>query len=104
MPPLISRISTPAIFFEIGMSRTVTCRVQPPSSRRLCDKEKEYLKGGCPPASVVGAHTESWLCLIWQMMIGRTRHLLLLPLRNLQAGRRHQHCGSTLQEFSPTYS
>src|SRR3984885_2412940 len=60
MPPEISRISTPAIVLEIGRSRTVTCRVQPPPSIRLCESENEYLNGGCPPESVSGGHTESW--------------------------------------------
>src|SRR6202044_3800553 len=59
IPPLIKRICTPAIFFEIGRSRTVTCRVQPPPSIRLCASENGYLNGGCPPESVFGGHTES---------------------------------------------
>src|ERR1700691_4514525 len=44
---------------EIGNSRTVTCRVQPPLAIRLCDREKEYLKGFTVPLSVAGAHSES---------------------------------------------
>ena len=34
---------------EIGNSRTVTCRVQPPLATRLCDNEKEYLNGFTVP-------------------------------------------------------
>src|SRR6202522_1545810 len=61
-PPEMRRISTPAIFFDSGKSRTVTWRVQPPDSMRLCDKANEYLNGGCPPASVSGGYTESGSC------------------------------------------
>src|SRR6266404_9783610 len=61
-PPAVSRISTPAISFEIGSSRTVTCRVQPPLSTRLRDRANEYLNGATPPASVGGDHTESGFC------------------------------------------
>src|SRR5215472_16107199 len=59
MPPVISRISTPATFLEMGRSRTVTWRVHPPSSIRLCAKLNGYLNGGCPPASVTGGNAES---------------------------------------------
>src|ERR1700730_3046633 len=113
MPPVINRICPPAIFFEIGRSRTVTCRVQPPPSCRLCESENEYLNGGCPPASVSGAHTElrfslskgsvrpSGLRLNRQMMIRRTDRRLLLPLRNLHPSRRNQHCRSGLKKLPP---
>src|SRR5580658_1976369 len=58
-PPAVSRISTPAMVVEIGNSRTVTCRVQPPLSIRLCAREKEYLNGLTVPLSVEGDHSES---------------------------------------------
>src|SRR5271168_4267311 len=58
-PPAVSRISTPAMVVEIGKSRTVTWRVQPPLSRRLREREKEYLNGFTLPLSVGGHHSES---------------------------------------------
>src|SRR5580693_2883002 len=44
---------------EIGKSRTVTWRVHPPLSRRLREREKEYLNGFTLPLSVGGHHSES---------------------------------------------
>src|SRR5271167_1014757 len=58
-PPAVSRISTPAMVVEIGKSRTVTWRVHPPLSRRLRDREKEYLNGFTLPASGGGHYSES---------------------------------------------
>src|SRR5580658_3222542 len=58
-PPAVSRISTPAIVVETGKSRTVTWRVHPPFSRRLREREKEYLNGLTLPLSVGGHHSES---------------------------------------------
>src|SRR5215469_5056581 len=54
MPPAVSRMSTPAIDFETGSSRTVTSRDQPASYMRLWAREKGYLKTGTDPASVAG--------------------------------------------------
>src|SRR5580658_4140552 len=58
-PPAVSRISTPAMVVEIGNSRAVTWRVQPPLSTRLRAREKEYLNGFTVPLSVDGDHSES---------------------------------------------
>src|ERR1700677_4382777 len=43
---------------EIGNSRAVTWRVQPPLSTRLRAKEKGYLNGFTVPLSVGGDHSE----------------------------------------------
>ena len=40
---------TPAMFFEMPSSRTVTCRVQPPDSRRICASAKEKRRLGSVP-------------------------------------------------------
>ncbi len=58
-PPAVRRISTPAMVVEIGSSRTVTWRVQPPPSTRLRARENEYLNGRTIPLSVEGGHAES---------------------------------------------
>src|SRR5262252_4899982 len=58
-PPAVSRILTPAMDLEIGNSRTVTSRDQPPSWSRLCASEKGYLNVGTEPASVAGGTFES---------------------------------------------
>src|SRR5438270_100682 len=58
-PPAVRRISTPAMVVETGNSRAVTCRVQPPLSTRLRDRENEYLNGFTVPLSVGGDHSES---------------------------------------------
>ena len=61
-PPCVSRISTPAIAFDTGKSRTVTCLVQPPESISLCARSNEYLNAITLPLSVSGGHTESGFC------------------------------------------
>ena len=48
----------PGQVFDMGSSLSVTCRVQPPSSMRLCASAKEYLNGSTVPLSVSGDHTE----------------------------------------------
>src|SRR5580692_2076410 len=58
-PPAVSRMSTPAIAFDTGNSRTVTSRDHPPSCSRLCENENGYLKVCTPPASVNGGFVES---------------------------------------------
>src|SRR5271155_4563130 len=58
-PPGVSRISTPAMDVETGKSRTVTWRVHPPLSKRLRERENEYLNGFTLPLSVGGHHSES---------------------------------------------
>jgi len=61
-PPAVNLISTPAIDFETGSSRTVTSRDHPPSCIRLCDRPKGYLKLCTPPASEAGGKNESGFC------------------------------------------
>src|SRR5580658_768575 len=56
-PPAVRRISTPAIVFEMGNSRAVTCRVHPPLSILFLANPKGYLNGGTVPESVSVAHT-----------------------------------------------
>ena len=58
-PPAVNRISTPAMSFDIGRSRTVTWRVHPPLSIRFLDSANEYLNGFTLPLSVEGGQTES---------------------------------------------
>src|SRR5579864_772971 len=59
IPPAVSRILTPARDFEIGNSRTVTSRDQPPWCNRLWESENGYLNVGTEPASVAGGALES---------------------------------------------
>src|SRR5665213_3292333 len=50
---------TPAMVFEIGRSRTVTCRAHPPSDMRLWAWVNEYLNESTSPASLRGGIHES---------------------------------------------
>ena len=54
---------TPAMFLEMPSSRTVTCRVQPPNSRRMCELSNEKRKFGSVPWSAAGGEMMSgfWL-------------------------------------------
>ena len=54
---------TPAMFLETPSSRTVTCRVQPPNSRRIWESSNEKRKFGSVPWSVAGGERMSgfWL-------------------------------------------
>ena len=61
-PPAVSRISTPAIVFETGSSRSVTCRVHPPLSILFRAIENGYLNGLTVPESVSTAHTALGFC------------------------------------------
>jgi hypothetical protein len=47
-------MSTPAMFLEMPSSRSVTWRVQPPRSSRMCDCENGNLRFGTVPWSVAG--------------------------------------------------
>ena len=50
---------TPAMFLEMPSSRTVTCRVQPPDSRRMCELSNEKRKFGSVPWSAAGGEMMS---------------------------------------------
>lgn len=48
---------TPAIAFEIGNSRVVVWRAQPPVSNRMWLSAKDHFRFGIVPWSVVGGAT-----------------------------------------------
>ena len=52
-------MSTPAMVVEMGSSRAVISRDQPPVSSRLCASENENFRFGMVPASVSGDASRS---------------------------------------------
>ena len=55
-------MSTPAISLEMPSSRSVTWRVQPPRSSRICDAENGNLQFATVPWSVGGGTKMSGFC------------------------------------------
>ena len=53
---------TPAIAVEIGSSRIVVWRAQPPSSRRMWLSEKDHFRFGIVPWSVAGGEIVKGSC------------------------------------------
>jgi hypothetical protein len=59
MAPALRRMSTPAMLVEMGNSRTVISRVQPPRSKRMCASANEKRRFGRMPASRAGGTKRS---------------------------------------------
>jgi hypothetical protein len=63
--PAVSLISTPAMVVEIGTSRAVTCRVQPPAVNSLVGEGERILERPHRSAVCAGDHSEFGFCRFW---------------------------------------